>query len=345
MNNVSRRNCLLFAAIIVTMASVAATATADTIVSLEVVATDRFAIAKAQEWARELGDMGFSRVRIRLADRSERPQPEIDGEPGDRSRRVTGVLTSGNVLVLPGGKFRRGDSAEIKAWIKSLDEPPPDENPPAAFGLTAEELVDLHTMLAKQVTVETKGEAVASAANALVRELPVSVNVSAEAKQRIAAGEPIRDELQGLSTGTALAAILRPLGLGLAPSKQGDRVALVVDDFRKLPESWPIGWPPTEKDVEIVPKLLEFLPVEINDTPVADTVGAIAGRLDLPVLYDHNGMARHRIDPTVEKVNIPETRTYYLRVLDRALIPAGLKGEVRVDEADKPFYWIGTIKK
>lgn len=316
---------------------------AETRVTLEVVATDRFAVTKAQKWASDLGELGFASVRIRLAD-GERPLPEISGEPGDASRKVIGVLSATDELFLPGGRFRRGDIAGIAAWLKELVEGTPEEAPRTAFGLSAEELVELHTQLAAAVRQPTKDQAVSSVANALVRELPYPVQVSTAAKTRLADAEPVREELAGLSSGTSLAAVLRPLGLGLAPAKQERGIVLVVDDFRNLQESWPIGWPLQEKESDIVPKLLDFLPVEINKTPIADTVAAIAGRLELPVLYDHNALARHRIDPWTETSSLPETRTYYRRILDRTLVPAGLKAEVRLDEAEKPFLWISTVK-
>jgi hypothetical protein len=39
-------------------------------------------------------------------------------------------------------------------------------------------------------------------------------------------------------------------------------------------------------------------------------------------------------------VNIPEGQLGYEAVLDRALFQAGLKHEVRVDDAGRPFLWI-----
>ena len=53
------------------------------------------------------------------------------------------------------------------------------------------------------------------------------------------------DKLNTLIAGTALAAVLRPLGLVLLPEKAGgNAVKLRVADSLSVKENWPIGWPP-----------------------------------------------------------------------------------------------------
>ena len=43
-------------------------------------------------------------------------------------------------------------------------------------------------------------------------------------------------------------------------------------------------------------------------------------------------------------VTLPRSRTTYSLALKKLLFQAGLKFEVRVDEAGTPFLWISTIK-
>ena len=162
----------------------------------------------------------------------------------------------------------------------------------------------------------------------------------------MASPEAVIDELQGLSAGTALVAVLRPLGLVMAPQKQADgTIKLWITDVRRAAASWPVGWPSEKPPREIAPKLFDFLNVEIKDTPLAEALAAISARLDLPFLFDHNGLARHQIDPPQVKVSLPPGRTYYQGILDRLLNQAQLKGELRIDEAEKPFFWISTLRK
>jgi hypothetical protein len=62
------------------------------------------------------------------------------------------------------------------------------------------------------------------------------------------------------------------------------------------------------------------------------------------VLFDHNALARHGIEPDKATVAHPQQRTTYSVALRKMLGKVGLKFEVRVDEAGKPFLWVSTIK-
>jgi len=66
----------------------------------------------------------------------------------------------------------------------------------------------------------------------------------------------------------------------------------------------------------------------------------VGPRLGIPLLIDQAALERHDIDPTQIKIELPRTRTYYKRVLDRILSQARLKGELRADEAGNVFYWV-----
>jgi len=93
-----------------------------------------------------------------------------------------------------------------------------------------------------------------------------------------------------------------------------------------------------------MPILYEFLEVEIENIPLSETIDAIGGRLEVPILLDRNKIVLHRIDMQT-KVSFPPGRSYYKRILDRALFQGKLKAEVRIDEAGNPLLWITTIKR
>jgi hypothetical protein len=109
-------------------------------------------------------------------------------------------------------------------------------------------------------------------------------------------------------------------------------------------EVWPIGWPTEKQPAKVAPKLFEFLNAEIEGVSAGEAIEAIRGRLDVPFLFDHNNIALHRVDLTKEVV-VPSKRTYYSRVLEQVLFKAGMKYEVRVDENERPFLWITTLKR
>jgi hypothetical protein len=45
------------------------------------------------------------------------------------------------------------------------------------------------------------------------------------------------------------------------------------------------------------------------------------------------------------QADVPEKRMTYSQILNKVLLQARLKYELRVDEADKPFLWITTVKR
>ena len=123
-----------------------------------------------------------------------------------------------------------------------------------------------------------------------------------------------------------------------------DDVRLIITDVRKAPQSWPVGWPPEKNERDIAPKLFEFFTFEAPGNPLEQALAALATNLDMPLLYDHNGMAREQIDPAKVIIEFPEARSYYKKVLSRVLFQAKMKSELRVDEAGQPFLWVAPLK-
>ena len=65
-------------------------------------------------------------------------------------------------------------------------------------------------------------------------------------------------------------------------------------------------------------------------------------RLKTPLVWDYNSMVRGRVD-LKKTVKVKAGKTYYRRILDQVLYQAGLKCEVRTDDAGKPLLWITTL--
>jgi hypothetical protein len=174
-------------------------------------------------------------------------------------------------------------------------------------------------------------------------KLPLTIDIAID--QALAAEDPVRDELENVSLGTALAAIARPAGAVLVPQVASGKLELRLTAAKAGSESWPIGWPPEEKkERDLIPMLFDFLNVDIKDVSAAEAIAAIQGRLKVPFLFDHNNMVRHKIDLS-KHVSIPAGKTYYRRIVDRILFQVDLKCEVRVDERGQPIVWITTLKK
>lgn len=317
-------------------------------VELELLTEPGLPVNAAQRWLGTLKDVSFSSIRIRAANGGDQVNVRQRGGAGSRSYQVVGLLTERNTLRLPGGEFRMGDTSGLRDWLAKLQEGGETrlEESPGVFGLTPAELVSVHEALSGPITFGTRGQPPFPVLKRIASGLSLPFSADAEARQAMSGDEPVGDELQGLTAGTAMVAVLRPLGLVMAPKKQPDgTIKLQIADVRRMAESWPVGWPPEKPPREAAPQLFTFLNVEIENTPLSTALDAIRTRIDLPLLLDHNSLARHRIDPATVNVSLPAGRTYYQGAVDRLLNQAGLKSDLRVDEAGKPFLWISTLKR
>jgi hypothetical protein len=138
---------------------------------------------------------------------------------------------------------------------------------------------------------------------------------------------------------------VRPLGLVVLVTGQGQRVGgLRIAPPQAKQEPWPVGIALVGSPNKSAPTLFKFINVEINEEPLSSALEAIAGRLKMPVLFDHNAIALQDIDLNT-KVSLPAKKTYYKKIIDDLLFQAKLRSELRVDDRDEPFLWITSIKK
>jgi hypothetical protein len=197
------------------------------------------------------------------------------------------------------------------------------------------------------IAFKTKDKLVREVVKQIVEATPATVEIDASAQTLIAGNEQVLDELQGLSRGTALAAVVRPLGLVVVVTGQGKRVGgLRVTQPAGQEEAWPMGIAPTAAmpPDKAAPTLFKFINVEINERPLAEALAALQDRIQIPVLLDHNALAKHEVDMNTP-VSFPAKKTFYKKIVDDLLHQAMLRSELRLDDADKAFLWITTIKK
>jgi hypothetical protein len=315
-------------------------------VSLEVLTQPGLPLTASQQWYKVLTDLGISGLQIRSANARDEAAVTEHGTKAAPQYHVTGILSSDNVLYLPGGKFGPKDTAALRKWLTTLRDLGPEglAQPPAAFGLLASQLAAATADLKRPLTTATKGASAATVVSDLAGRLQHPLVMDAAARSALAE-VAVAEELRGLSAGTALAIALRPAGLVLVPQRAG-RGAL---EYRIAPserggESWPIGWKPKKRPAEVLPALFEFLNVEITGIPVSEALVALEGRLKVPLVFDRNALALHGVDPAKVPAEVPSGRMSYSQTLRRVLSQARLKYDLRVDEAEKPFLWITTVK-
>ena len=339
---------LQIALLMAILAPVARAQTGDRIVELEVKMPGA-ASDDHQQWAEVLADVGADRVRITSAD-SAKPSVAEAQYGGQIILTVTGVLERGGKLALPGGVFSLQDSGKIRALISKLrvDGAQVTLAQKLAFGLTAEQLVGLSEILAAEVTFETKGQRVGDVVKKIQQTLTIPLNIDSSVGAKLAGSDSVAEELKGLSAGTVLAAIIRPLGLVAVPSRPiGKATELSIVETRSADEHWPVGWPSELSPAKAAPQLFERLNFELNKAPLSDALQAIEQKIHVPMLYDHNSFARDGVELAEIKVTFNKKRQTYFGTVDDLLSQARprLKLELRVDEAQHPFLWISTAKR
>ncbi|MBX7165747.1 MAG: hypothetical protein K1X74_05310 [Pirellulales bacterium] len=307
-----------------------------------------FPVTEAQRWSQLLGEICPSGVSIREARNGEQPEVATDRGASSVTYRVFGLLTPRNELLLPRGQFKPTDRRAIAAWFERLANEGPEvstaaKRPP--YGLEAGQLLEVGDDLRPLLGVSTKGRRPRAVLEEVGADLGFPLEVTAAAFKALDAADPISEELQDLARGTALAALVRPAGLGFRPLRTPDgEIEYRIEPVTKATDVWPVGWPLTDNRTQHAPQLFESLTVAIDDIPLAEALAAIQSRIKLPLLYDHSALARARIDLGAKRVSLPEKRSTYSLVLQSLLVQSRLTWEVRLDDADRPLIWITTAR-
>lgn len=316
-------------------------------IELEIYVDDRAPLGTAQDWVEMLNNCGADRVSLKTGFLRTPSAEET------KLQRSTAILVKGTVdrnrLFLPGGTFTINDRARISAHLKQLRE---DGTEVAladkmAFGLTAPQLVELHQLLSKPVDFSTKGANIKQSLQQVSKLIGQSFQIDSDTAEKLMSNDTIAEELQGISAGTAIAIMIRPLGLVMQPERQsGQPVKLAIVDSQSSKEHWPIGWPPEELPLRVVPKMFERLDLEIRGFPLQGTLDAIEKRTEVKFIYDHNGLAKAGIEMSEVKVNLVQKKVSYMAALGKLLrqTKPGSIHELRLDEAGKPFLWISTMR-
>lgn len=312
---------------------------------LEISADARARVGTQQEWIQMLQEVGADKI---LSKTSSSGSPTIEETELKRSTiiRVTGFI-AGNKLKLPGGTFSIRDKAGIRSLLQKLrdDGAKVALAEKKAFGLTSEQLVELHGKLAQTVEFSTKGKNAGDVIGKLVTQTGLKIVLDRTARAAVNSEEMVAEELKGISIGTALAAIVRPLGVVVQPKReQGKSLEIHLIDSRSSEENWPIGWPIERPPVAIAPQLFDQIPIEIRNFPLGDVLNAIEKKSGVSFFYDHNTLAREGIELADIKVTLVAKKVALLIAVSKVLKQSepNLFYEIRVDENAKPFLWISV---
>jgi hypothetical protein len=209
--------------------------------------------------------------------------------------------------------------------------------------LDAKDFARLQADLAPPLGFNTQGVSRAD----VIRQVAKGMSTPLVADPRLAESlskDLVAEDLSTLSRGTALAYVLRSPGLCLVPGGVSGRVSLSIVEAKPDLQIWPIGWEPKKPARDVKPDMFELLPVNVSGVSVTTVLDAVGKRLEMPILLDHNALARHGIEPDKVIAELKPSRSTYSIMLRQVLFQARLKGELRVDDADRPFMWVTSLK-
>lgn len=311
-------------------------------IDIEVAAEAGAPFGAMQEWGKLLNEMDLARVRLRGANGGDVPAVTPSGEGESQRFKIVGILNRRDQLQLPGGTFGMGDRAKLKAYFESLPERTAEQGVERGiFGLTKQQFEQVYEELSTPVTIDTQGVSPERVVLALKEGLTIPLQIDAEASRALRAAKPLAADLKGLSTGTALAIAMRPAELTMIPEqKLGQPLTLHVVRASQERRGWPAGWRPAKVARQLVPAMYRFTNIEISGFTLAEALAALGPHMEIPLLFDERVLAVRSIDPEKIDVSFPRGKAYIRRAVDRVLSQGRLAGEVRVDEAEKPFYWI-----
>lgn len=295
----------------------------------------------AHDWLNVLKQLKVDRIRARSQQAGDNA-PSIEGmAAGSKRVKVTAVLTSANRLVVPKASFRRSESKRLSDWIAELRNDPGTSTDSKTEGASASQLLRLRQLMSKKLDYSTNGIDIDEFLSNARADWEVPISIDQSMRNRLDGKMAV--ELSGLSRGTALAIAVRNYGGTLQPNPDGHSV--IITRAGSSDQAWPIGWRLTEPISEVVPKLMDKLNIEVKDIPLADVLNALQAKVDIPFVFDHIELKRNHISIEKIKITIRPIRATYNKVLGGILAKHRLSGEVRIDEAGTPFYWITTLKR
>ena len=321
----------------------------ETRLSVELITGDEGVGLRAQRWSQV-----FARMNVPLTIRRGNLNDKLgvaEKVTGGvlRELRVTGQLDPQGRLNFADRSFTEADSAKLAAWFEELKkfgaQGTPDAQP--VWGLTRSQFGALHAALSEvlEAEVEDKEFIFAIDSFGLPKEFPLRFSGAAgKWLQGGGARIKVRQELQGVSKGTALAVLLNEQSLGFRPRRlPSGSIELSVVALSDAADVWPVGWPLRTTRIATSPKLFAFTPVNLEEIELDAVLGAVAESIETPILIDYGGLNAAKVDLSKIKVSHTAERTTWGLALRALVFKAKARPDLWIDEAGKPLIWITPV--
>lgn len=300
---------------------------------------------KAQQWGPIFERMGAT-VRFRQHNLGEEPDIEESTRGTFRTVTVTGVMDAEGALIFPETSYDMSQAEAFGEWIAELKafgaQGSPEGKP--VWGLKETEFTEIYEALTPAVDAAVKSEPLLDALRhlALPDEYPLRMHTTARTwLERAAQDHPLRQDVTGISKGSALAIVLADYGLGFRPLRRPgeEGVDLVVQPLEDISDPWQIGWEldPRQPRNEIAPALFELITAGFDDVPLQDVLDAVHVASHTPIIIDYRACAERNIDPTDVKVSYPRKQTAWALLIRTVTSQARLTHEIRTDEGGNAF--------
>jgi hypothetical protein len=313
-------------------------------IDLEVATEPGLPLAAPQQWAQLLGQLDLGSVRLRPAVGGETATlTPLETSLGTRYQLLA-VLSRRGELVLPDRRFAAHQRPALQQYFQQLPlQAAHHAQPRGRFGLTEIQFQKLYAELSAPVGFSTLSLSASEVAARLLRSLATPVTRDPVAST---ANPKLTVELQAVSTGTALAYVLRCEGRALSPEQTpGEPLQLRIVAADSAAEVWPVGWKLGTSSRQVAPQLYQPRTIELSGFTLASALTALAPALRLPVLYDDWILTQAQIDPAKIEVALPGKRTLLKSALGKLASQARLADELRVDELGQPFLWLTRFGK
>lgn len=315
-------------------------------VSVELLSDGKSSGLSSQRWGSAFGRLRVS-VRIRRPLGSDRPDVTESRRGRTRYVRAIGKLERDGSITFPGRRFRLSDTARLAEWIRDLKTYGAQGNPNGqkGFGLSPQQFGLVFAALEAPVAESPAGLPLDRALSTLTLPSSLPLRLTEAAEEQLRANPPpaaAPDGLRGMSHGAALAILLHNAGLGYHPGRTPEgELELAIVPLAETEGVWPVGWPLERAPLHAMPKLVEVVPVELEDVPLTDVLTAASVKTGIPILIDTNRIEAANIQFSRLTVSQPLKKMTWSGLLDRATFP-NLMRELLQDEAGRPFIWVTT---
>jgi len=315
------------------------------------IATDRNANGLvSQSWQKTFADLNLS-VRIRRGFANEKPETTEFMQGTIRNVKVLGLIDRQGNLIFQDKIFKRGQEPQLKEYLNELKtygaQGAPEGKP--LWGLNEKQFEAIYNALSDKATQTEPGQSLREAIAGLQisETYPVRYPKETELWMRKAktAESTVKQDLTGVSKGTALALLLSERGLGFHPQRTPEgALELVVDPLGVRKDVWPIGWDLKKPQHKTAPKLFQLIPVSLDELKLMDVINAISVKTGIPIFVDHYRIKEADIDINELVVSHKLRQTSWNLLLKRICNAHKLTRKLRIDERGQPFVWITTLR-